>query len=93
MDNITILVAKTALKNMMRKGWLDICTIKKVIELNGVIPNGEDLRKLEALHCIHFCDMPEELLKNLPSLIEKVVDSNIIELEHEFFGKAITIEA
>lgn len=65
----TQLVVGTALRNMVEKGWVDICCIKECIKLAGVIPNGQALAELSALHCLHYKDMPPELVKEIPGMI------------------------
>lgn len=50
---------------------MDICTIKECVKVLGVIPDARALELLHALHCVHFKDMPKELLEQLPDLIEK----------------------
>jgi hypothetical protein len=75
MNAIEILVAKTALKKMMEQGYFCICTIDKVLKITGGIPGPRDYQMLSALHCIHYKDMPPALLKELPNIIRRVVES------------------
>ena len=75
MNAIEVLVAKTALKKMMEQGYFCVCTIDKVLKITGGIPDPRDYQMLNALHCIHYKDMPPTLLKELPNIIRRVVES------------------
>ena len=75
MNAIEVMVAKTALKKMMEQGYFCICTIDKVLKISGGIPDPRDYQMLNALHCIHYKDMPPALLKELPNIIRRVVES------------------
>jgi hypothetical protein len=75
MNAIEILVAKTALKKMVEQGYFCICTIDKVLKISGGIPDPRDYQMLSALHCVHYKDMPPTLLRELPNIIKRVVES------------------
>lgn len=66
---------------MTRKGWIDICTIRKIVETVGCVPHGESLRTLELLHCVHFKDMAPELLREVPALISRVIGGPVLRFE------------
>jgi hypothetical protein len=79
MNEVQTLAVRAALKNMLKKGWLDICTIKEILQVTNGIPNSEDMKILSLLHCVSFSDMPPELLRGLPVLIKRVIESDGIE--------------
>lgn len=62
MDEFQKMAAKAALKDMFEnKNYFSICTVDKLIKLTGCIPNKKDYEALNALHCIHWMDMGQEL--------------------------------
>ena len=79
MNAIETLVAKTALKKMMEQGYFCICTIDNILKMSGGIPNPRDYQMLRTLHCINYKDMPSALLNELPSIIQRVVESPSLE--------------
>ncbi len=87
MDDIEIMAAKAAVKKMMRDGYVSICTIDKILEMSGGIPDSKDYNILRALHCVHFSDMEPELRRGLPVLISRVLESKPIHLDIEFNTK------
>jgi len=72
MDETTRLVVGTAMREMIQKGWVNICTIEKCIALSGIIPRAQPLALLHALHCVNFKDMPSELQERVPALLRDV---------------------
>ncbi len=77
--NLKITIANTAMANMIRRGHLDICAIKSVIEVLGTTPNTDTLEALRLLHCVDFGRMPREVLQQLPALIHEAVgDPSIV---------------
>lgn len=75
-DETKKLVVGTAMRDMFQKGWLNICTIDKCLEISGLLRGGDDYRLLGALHCINFKDMPPELFQRIPNML-KVVFSGL----------------
>ena len=63
MDNLQIMVAKTALNKMFSSGHFCICTLDKILKLSGGCQSRPDYEMLAALHCVNYSDMPKELLK------------------------------
>jgi hypothetical protein len=66
---------------MVSKGYFCICTVDNVLKISGGVPKAKDYQMLRTLHCIHFKDMPEELLAELPKIIQRVVESPEFALE------------
>lgn len=79
MDDIQILVARAALKKMSQDGYLCICTIDNILKMSGGIPDPKDYQMLRTLHCVHFRDMSKELLRGLPLIIKRVLESEGVE--------------
>ena len=79
MDEIQKLAARAALKKMSQDGYVCICTIDNILKMTGGIPNAKDYQVLRTLHCVHFREMPPELLRGLPLLIQRVLESDGIE--------------
>lgn len=68
--DLTAEVVRTSLNHMFRQGWLSICTIDKVAALLNIHPGRTAAyRKLSALHCVHFNEMPPEVREAVPKWI------------------------
>jgi hypothetical protein len=91
-DELKVLVATTALRDMVRRGYLDICAIRKINEVIGNFPPREDLAMLEALHCIHFADMPPELQRGLPLLIQRVLGVEPLPFDYAQFSTSLRLK-
>lgn len=62
MNEVTRMAAEAALRNMFRAtGWLDITTIRKLIEATGVTPPARELADAALLHCVSWSEMPVPL--------------------------------
>lgn len=55
-------IVKTAMDKMSSQGYFSICDFKKWCEILRVSLPSHELAKLSALHCIHFADMPADVL-------------------------------
>ena len=97
MNAMETLAAKTALKKMVEQGYFDICTVDNVLKISGGIPNSREYQTLRLLHCVHYKDMPAELLKELPNVIKRVVESPALEfyidVSPENADRALTFRA
>ena len=88
MDKLKQIAALTSLNDMMKKGWMNICTVDAVAELLGVNPKCEAYAILKPLHCVSFDKMPEELASAIPGLIqaclgvEPIFQFKTLETEH-----------
>lgn len=71
MDDTKRLVIGTAMQAMFKKGWVDITAIRKCLEIASIVAPAEPLRNLEALHCVHFSDMPPELVQRIPGMLQE----------------------
>lgn len=88
MSDLRMMAVLTALNKMMRDGYFSICTIDTCAKLLNVSPNHtEAYRILHALHCVHFCDMPEPLRVEVPELIK-----DCLRLEQPFMFKTLEPE-
>ena len=75
MNEIQMLAARAALKKMTLNGYLCICTIDNILKMSGGIPRADDYQILRTLHCVSFSEMDPELLRGLPLLIKRVLES------------------
>jgi hypothetical protein len=94
MNDLQVVVAKTAVKKMLDGGYLDICTIDKVLSLLGVVPNQEAYKMLSTLHCVYYRDMPQELQAQIPVLLKHCfnglqLETPEIEPKKGLFGKLL----
>ena len=80
MNEVQILAIRAALANMMQGGYLSICTIDKILAITHGIPSREDYQLLHLLHCVSFRDMEPELLRGIPVLLQRVLQSEGIEI-------------
>jgi hypothetical protein len=78
MNAIQLLAAQTALKHMLAGSHFSICTIDQILKVTGGVPNADDYETLRLLHCIHYQDMPPELLRELPAVVKRVLGSEAI---------------
>lgn len=83
MNDMQRMAAETAMKHMIAKGWVDICSIKKILEMTGGVPSREDLQVLELLHCVHFNEMTPELLRGLPLILQRVLGAEALQFEFQ----------
>ena len=80
MNDTTQLAIEAALANMAQRGWVDICTVDKVLKATGRVPDREAYDALHLLHCVHFKDMRPELRAELPGLFARVLGGEPINL-------------
>lgn len=80
MDTLQRLAAETALRKMVAQGYFSICTIDKINEISGKIPDWRAHQILSLLHCIHFKDMLPELQQQLPELIRLALNGAEIDI-------------
>lgn len=73
MNEIKKMAIETALNNMLESGHVSICTVDKILKITGGIPSKEDYEVLSLLHCVSFKDMPKDLLRGLPILLNRVI--------------------
>ena len=92
MDDIEIMAAKAAIKKMMRDGYVSICTIDKILEMSGGVPDSKDYNILRTLHCVNFSDMEPELRRGLPVLVARVLESAPINIDYDPKHKLLLLE-
>jgi len=74
MNETTRLVLGTSMRDMFAKGYLNICTVDKCMEIAGMVRGGPTYKLLAALHCINFKDMPPELQSKITAMIGELFD-------------------
>jgi hypothetical protein len=72
-DRTKSLVIKTALAEMLKKGHFDVCTIRNIGEMTGIVPDRDAMTQLTLLHCMDYSRMPAELRKELPNIIHRAL--------------------
>lgn len=83
LNPVQLMAAKAAVKQMLKRGSLSICTIDQILKMTGGVPAREDYDILHLLHCVDFMDMDPELLRGLPVILSRVLDSDALEIEFE----------
>jgi len=73
MNKIQELAVKASLEKMVADGHISICTIDKILQITQHLPPKADYDILHLLHCVKFRDMDPELLKELPSVLQRVL--------------------
>lgn len=73
METMKSLAAMTALNKMFKAGHFSICTVEQVAKLLDVIPDREAMLILRPLHCVDYADMPRELYKELPAIVQQAL--------------------
>lgn len=92
MDELKVLVASTALKDMLRRGWFSICTIDDINKVTKNVPDREAYDMLHALHCVPFKDMPPELQRGLPLLVHRALGTEPIQFDFNEFQTALRLK-
>lgn len=80
-EQLEAAIINTALRNMVIKGWVDICTIDQVIKLLKSLPDTVAYKRLHLLHCVYFKDMPPEVRAAVPELITACLDGHEFDLD------------
>lgn len=83
MNDMQRMAAESAMKHMIAKGWVDICAIRKILEMTGGVPLREDLQVLELLHCVNFNEMTPELMRGLPLILQRVLGAEALQFEFQ----------
>lgn len=72
---------ETALRNMFEKGWFDICTMREIVKVTGVIPRQDIMDRLALIHCVNFGKMPRQMLEALPGMISEALNGYRIDFD------------
>jgi hypothetical protein len=83
MNDMQRMAADVAVQQMIKKNRIDICDIRKILEMTGGIPPREDMQVLELLHCVNFGDIPAELLRGLPLILQRVLGAESLQFEFQ----------
>lgn len=81
-----------AVRHMMEKGWLDICTIDQVLKVTGGVPDKADYEALRLLHCVNFMNYPQAMRVNLLTTLQRVLSSPSMAVEIKFKAQARMLE-
>ena len=65
-------IALSAVSNMLKSNYFDVCTVDKICKLIGASANGPAYDMLHALHCIHYTEMPRDVREGIPALMREL---------------------
>ena len=68
-DKVKSVAIQTAVKNMWKKGWFNVCTFKKICEVAGIRPDSEVTGVLELYHCVNWGEMSKEEENRIAEMI------------------------
>ena len=91
MNDLQRMAAETAMADMIQRGRVDICAIRKILEMTGGIPPKSDMQVLELMHCIDFKDYPAELLRGLPLILQRVLGAEKMTFEFQESTKRLML--
>lgn len=75
-------IIKTALVNMFRNAdSFNICTVDGCLKVAGTIADRETYDMLNALHCVKWRDMDDDVLKWIPNAIIQIFNRGNIRIE------------
>lgn len=74
------LTVSIALDRLFKEKYFNICTIQKVLDVTGTVPDGRTMRALSLLHCVNYSDMPRELLQQLPDMVAHALNGPAMEI-------------
>ena len=70
------LVVMTATQKLFGKNYFDICTLQDIAKLiDAPTKGGEAWPMLQALHCVHYADMPPMLRDAIPHLVSECLSA------------------
>jgi hypothetical protein len=67
-------IVLTCFADMTRRGYFDICAFRKCVEIMRVVVPRNISDRLEALHCVHFKDMPADVIAFVESSCLKLFE-------------------
>lgn len=70
-ESTKALAAVVALNNMFAGKHFSICTIDSIAEMLSIQPEPQAYATLRTLHCINWVDMPPDLRKAVPGLLQQ----------------------
>lgn len=75
MDNLTIAIIQTAMKQMFRSDrHFSICTFNDICKVANIIPQPGVRDKLNLLHCVNYTDMTKEVREGLMDMVKETFD-------------------
>lgn len=89
--SVTQLAVQASLRQMVKQGHFSICAIDEILRLTNVIPRKDSYQLLRTLHCVHFSDMPRELLERMPGLISDCINGPSLDINIVFSRPAPVI--
>lgn len=71
MTDATYYACEARLRDMIEKGWVNICCIDEILKATGTVPDAEAYQTLRLLHCVDFKKMAPSLQQQIPDLLKK----------------------
>ena len=81
MNDIQRMAAEGAVRNMLQRGSISICTIDQILKMTGGVPPKEDYDVLHLLHCVDFKELSPDLLRGLPVILQRVLAAESLQFE------------
>jgi hypothetical protein len=79
MGDFRLMAVQAALNKMVTQGYFDITTIDNIAKLMDLVPDRKQYTELRLLHCVHYDQMPAEMIEMLPEKIMAILRSPILE--------------
>ena len=83
MNDMQQMAAEAAVRHMLQRGSISICTIDQILKMTGGVPAKEDYDILHLLHCVDFKDIPSELLRGIPLILQRVLGAESLRFEFQ----------
>ncbi len=79
MGDFRLMAVQAALNKMVTQGYFDITTIDNIAKLMELVPDRKQYTELRLLHCVHYDQMPAEMISMLPEKIMALLRSPTLE--------------
>jgi hypothetical protein len=73
LDPVKIAVVRAALLKMVTQGHFSICTVREVNAITGNVPYEEEMKMLQALHCVDYASFDPTLRDAFPKLLARAL--------------------
>lgn len=83
MNDMQRMAIEAAVRNMLQRGSISICTIDQILKMTGGVPEKEDYQVLHLLHCVDFKELSPGLLRGLPLILQRVLGAESLQFEFQ----------
>lgn len=71
-----------AIRKMYKdQDWFDITTVNNILEMTGKHMVSEDLKALNLLHCVHWGNMGQDMMRESFNMIMRALDTPALDFE------------